>query len=431
MCRDVPKSQTFAGKQVVNSVKQESDRMTAADNRKKVLQIKAPRTVNTENGVSLCADIVIGGRTETVWFEVNCKYAPFLTDDRLDAFVAACLYRAMMMGADIECEAPVSRRLLYQLNNYLLPVLADNIPEFHSIHVIADPADLVFSERNAVATGWTGGVDSMYTFMQMSGDGASDIKLTHLLIANNGALESDDNEELLRNMVANTENGIAREAGLSVIGVNSNLDRVFSDETYLAVAGFRLPAAVLALQKMFSVFFNSAGYEFSRFSFVPNNSAYYEMFIMPNLSTENTVFYSSGGAASRIRKLKELSEYPPAHRYLHPCIYTSETNCGMCGKCVRTEAALYALGTLDRFGEVFDLNAFEKNKDRILAEIISKRKSQHYGEAYTLLRKEGLLTGRAEQIAASMNAAKTVVSRNRERIEELLSSVRESDSLTR
>ena len=89
MCRDVPKSQTFAGKQVVNSVKQESDRMTAADNRKKVLQIKAPRTVNTENGVSLCADIVIGGRTETVWFEVNCKYAPFLTDDRLDAFVAA------------------------------------------------------------------------------------------------------------------------------------------------------------------------------------------------------------------------------------------------------------------------------------------------------------------------------------------------------
>ena len=131
MCRDVPKSQTFAGKQVVNSVKQESDRMTAADNRKKVLQIKAPRTVNTENGVSLCADIVIGGRTETVWFEVNCKYAPFLTDDRLDAFVAACLYRAMMMGADIECEAPVSRRLLYQLNNYLLPVLADNIPEFH------------------------------------------------------------------------------------------------------------------------------------------------------------------------------------------------------------------------------------------------------------------------------------------------------------
>ena len=108
-----------------------------------------------------------------------------------------------------------------KLNNYLLPVLADNIPEFHRIHVVADPADLVFSERNAVATGWTGGADSMYTFMQMSGDGASDIKLTHLLIANNGALESDNNEELLRSMVANAENGIAREAGLSVIGVNS------------------------------------------------------------------------------------------------------------------------------------------------------------------------------------------------------------------
>ena len=380
---------------------------------RKEIILGRPYLEQSKGCVRLCSDIVSGESTVTAWFEVKDEYAGCLTDDRLDAFVAAFIYKAVTEDMDIRCEAPVSRRLLYQLNEYLLPALAGNIASFHSVHVYAGPTDIRLSSRKTVATGWTGGADSMYTLMKMREAAEPDMRLTHLLIANNGALESDHNEELLRHLVKKAENGIAKDTGLSVIGVNTNLDRIFC-ETYLAVAGYRLPAAVLALQKLFSVFYNSAGYEFSRFSFVAENSAYYEMFILPNLSTENTVIYSAGGAASRLQKLKELSGYPLAQKYLHPCIYTSRPNCGECRKCIVTQLALYAMGTLDRFDKVFDLEWFYANKDRYIAKAIVGRAGQHYGEAYWLLKEKGLITERARQLAREMQAAETIAAKNRE-----------------
>lgn len=144
------------------------------------------------------------------------------------------------------------------------------------------------------------------------------------------------------------------------------------------------------MQKLFGVFLNSAGYEFQRFSFVPENSAYYELFVLGNLETDNTVFYSSGGQVTRMQKLEELSEFPLAQKYLHPCIYAGDTNCGKCGKCIRTLGALYALGTLDRFAAVFDLDAFEQNKNDYLMDILSKQHKQHYGEVIAEMKRRGI-----------------------------------------
>ena len=58
-------------------------------------------------------------------------------------------------------------------------------------------------------------------------------------------------------------------------------------------------------------------------SFVAENSAYYELFVLSNLETDTTAFYSSGGQVSRMQKLDELSEFPVALKYLHPCIYAA------------------------------------------------------------------------------------------------------------
>ena len=379
------------------------------------IRLSLPRLERSEFGVRLCCDVTDGGKTETAWFEVTEEYAPYLTDDRLDAFVTAWLPRAMRERADLVCEGPVSRRLLYQINHYLTPVLARNVGMYHAVSVIAKPAADGLPCEGAVATGWTGGVDSMFTLRNALDPEEPGKRLTHLLIANNGALESDHNEALLRHLVKRAENGIARETGLKVAGVSSNLDALLP-EPYLAVAGFRLPAAVLVLQKLVSVFYHSSAYEYEKFSFVGENSAYYEMFLLPNLSTENTVFYSAGGATPRIEKLRILSGYPPALKYLHPCIYTAGENCCRCGKCIRTETALYALGTLDRFGGVFDLDAFEKNRDWYVANVIAKKNSQHYGEAWALLKRKGLITKRAEELARILCAAQKIAGENREEL---------------
>ena len=354
-----------------------------------MITIGKPFSETSDGQVRLCAQVTIQERTEEAWFSVEPEYARYLTDDRADAFVVGFLTTAMRLGEDILCEAPITKHLYYQITTYLVPTMAANMDIYRPITIHAPVTDEPLPCEGAVGTGWTGGVDSMYTLMTHISPREPGMKLSHLLVANVGTLESDHNTELLRYMAEKARSGIARELGLSVVAVDSNI-QLLQQEHYLAVAAFRLPAAVLALQKLFGVFLHSGTYEFSRFAFVAENSAYYELLPLSCFETECTVFYSTGSHVSRIRKLKELSDYPYARKYLHPCIYAQRDNCGKCGKCVRTMGALYALGKLDNFREVFDVEEFHRSKEDYLANILSKSGSQHYGEVLALMRQRGM-----------------------------------------
>lgn len=372
------------------------------------LRIGTPYVRRTDKQVFLCAEITLQGKTEEAWFSVEPQFAECLTEDRLDAFVVGFLPTAMKLGADVYCEAPMTRRLKYQLEQYLIPTMAANMDRYHAITLHVAPTDAPLACKGAVGTGWTGGVDSMYTLMtHLHGEK----KLTHLLIANVGTLESDRNTELLHYMTQKARKGIARELDLSVIAVDSNI-QLLQDDHYLSVAAFRLPAAVLAVQKLFGTFLHSAGCEFGRFAFVEENTAYYELLPLSCFETDCTVFYSTGSHVSRIQKLRELSDFPIAKAYLHPCIYVMRENCGTCGKCVRTMGALYALGSLDEFSQVFDLEDFYSHQDDRLAAILAKKESQHYAEALAVMEQRGVeLSPRAQQKARILRAAAQVAQR--------------------
>ena len=353
-----------------------------------MIQIEKP-VLRQEERTVLCAPITLEGERREAWFSVETQYGKYLVDDRLDAFVVGFLTTAMRLGEDISCEAPITRRLYYQLTEYLIPAMAANMKIYHPIAIHAPLTDASLPCQKAVGTGFTGGVDSLYTLMTHLQPQEPSRKITHLLVANVGTLEGGDTQATLHHMAEKTRSGVAAELGLQVVSVDSNLQEL-QKESYLAVAGFRLPSAVLALQKLFGVFYNSAGYEFGRFSFVQENSAYYELLPLSCFETENTVFYSTGGQVTRLQKLQALSNFPLAHRYLHPCIYIRRQNCGSCGKCVRTLGALYAMGTLDRFGDVFDVERFHREKDEYIANILSHSESQHYGEVLALMRQRGI-----------------------------------------
>lgn len=365
-----------------------------------------------EDRVCLCAAVTISGKEETLWFSVEPEYGRYLTDDRADAFLVGLLTTAMRLGEDIHCETPITKRLYYQITTYLIPAMTANMGIYRPITIDAPLTDTPLRSESAVGTGWTGGVDSMYTLMTHISPTEPGMKLTHLLIANVGTLESDHNTELLNYMAQKARQGIARDLGLSVIAVDSNI-QLIQDEKYLAVAAFRLPAAVLALQKLFGVFLHSGAYEFSRFAFVLENSAYYELLPLTCFETDCTVFYSTGSHISRIQKLQDMSDFEPARKYLHPCIYAHGSNCGHCGKCVRTMGALFALGTLQHFGKVFDLADFEANKEDHLAAILSKKESQHYGEVLAVMKQRGMpLSPSVQRKARIRRAAAAVAQRN-------------------
>lgn len=376
------------------------------------LRIGKPFLRRSSGQVSLCAELIVQTHTEEAWFSVEPEFADYLTDDRADAFVVGFLTTAMRLGEDIVCEAPITRRLYYQITQYLIPAMAANMEIYHPISIHAPVTDAPLPCERAVGTGWTGGVDSMYTLMTHLNPEEPGMKLTHLLVANVGTLESRHNTELLRYMVEKARSGIAQELGLAVVAVDSNI-QLLQQENYLAVAAFRLSAAVLALQKLFGVFLHSGAYEFSRFAFAAENSAYYELLPLSCFETDRTVFYSTGSHIARIRKLRELSDFPFAQKYLHPCIYTRRDNCGKCGKCVRTMGALYALGTLDHFGAVFDLEDFYSHKEEHLAAILAKKESQHYGEVLAVMKQRGMeLPPEVQRKARILRAAAIVAKKN-------------------
>lgn len=377
-----------------------------------MIRMEAPRVRREAERTVLSAMVTLEGKQQEAWFSVEDQYGQYLTDDRLDAFVVGFLTTAMRLGEDIVCEAPITKRLYYQLTTYLIPAMAANMEIYHPVTIQAPLTDAPLPCEKAAATGWTGGVDSMYTLLTHMDTEEPSRKLTHLLIANVGTLESDRNSQVLWQLVDKARYGVGAQTGLSVVGVDSNLQEL-QQETYLAVAAFRLPAAVLALQKLFGVFYNSAGYEFHRFCFVQENSAYYELLPLSCFETDNLVFYSTGGQTTRIQKLNELASFPLAQKYLHPCIYTLRNNCGKCGKCIRSLGALYALDKLDAFREAFDVEEFYRNKDDYLANILSKSHSQHYGEVLALMKQKGMtLSPEVVRKARILRAATAVAQKN-------------------
>lgn len=378
-----------------------------------MIRIGTPYLRHESDRVCLCARITLQKKEEEAWFAVAPEYAPYLTDDRADAFVVGFLTTAMRLGEDIVCDTPITKRLYYQLTQYLIPSTAANMDSYRSIAIHAPVTNAVLPCEGAVVTGCTGGVDSMYTIMTHMDPDEPGLKLTHLLCANVGTLESDHNSELLQYMAEKTRSGIAKDLGLSVVAVDSNI-QLLQQERYLAVSSFRLPSAVLALQKLFRVFLHSGTYEFSRFAFVPENSAYYELLILSCLETDCTTFYSTGSQVTRIQKLRALSDFPMARKYLHPCIYVQRSNnCGRCGKCVRTMGALYALDRLEDFGEVFDLEDFYRNKEDHLAAILAKKESQHYGEVLAVMKQRGMELSPEVQRKARIQRAAAAVARKK------------------
>ncbi len=167
------------------------------------------------------------------------------------------------------------------------------------------------------------------------------------------------------------------------------------------------------MQKLFRVFLNSATYPFKNFAFVQENNAYYELVLLSLLQTENTIMYSIGGDKARIEKIDSFKNFPYAQKYLKPCIY-NKGNCNTCGKCVRTMVALYALGELDKYSKVFDIDYFYKNIDWYIGYTIAHSRNEHYKESLNMMKKKNMLISKeAYRIGKVLSAAQKICDKNK------------------
>ncbi len=90
-----------------------------------------------------------------------------------------------------------------------------------------------------------------------------------------------------------------------------------------------------------------------------------------------------------MQKLKIVADYVPSYKYLNVCLKDGN-NCGRFEKCVRTMTGLDALGKLDYYREVFDVDYYNSHKTWYMKKMLKRiaRKKHDYFEIYAFKRKD-------------------------------------------
>jgi hypothetical protein len=105
----------------------------------------------------------------------------------------------------------------------------------------------------------------------------------------------------------------------------------------------------------------------------------FDPILLALLCTSTLTFVSAGAGLSRVQKTRIVSENSDAYELLDVCAGGNEErtaskvpNCSKCSKCVRTLLTLEALGRLEEFKAVFDLDAYRVRRTELIRPLIEK-----------------------------------------------------------
>ncbi len=337
-----------------------------------MITIRKPYVEKVATGTRLCAEIVEDDLVKTLWYEVDDAYAPYLSD-RSDGFVIGLLRWAMVYHHDITCEAPMTERLHYQLQQIFCPVLAQHSTRIYAPKILAPLTKEPLENKGAVGTGCSGGIDSFHTIAEHLNDERwASMKLTHLCFFSVGhLLENQDNPETLKVAEAALlrARNIAERLQLELVTIRSNYSDEFP-QILGFVASYLDMACVHVLGKLFGTYFYASSG--NRKDVIKHaeatKSARYDLFSLPNFSTPSLSLYLDGAGIMRWEKTKIVATLPITYELLNVCNAELENcgasdgkanrNCGHCIKCQRTLLDMEGLGVLDKYGKVFDLEAY-------------------------------------------------------------------------
>jgi hypothetical protein len=351
--------------------------------------IGKPEIIYNENKARLQTDINVDGNIKSVWFEVEKKYGEYLCYERSDAFVIGVLNYAMRNGHDIRCIAPMGEELHYQLTNYLIEAVYKNSKTLYKIKLISDIDTTILKSANAVGTGISCGIDSFHAISTHTSTIYPNHNITHLAFNNVGSHGEGERAVELYNARKKMAMDFSNEYGFEFVKSNSNIYDVIP-QNHLLTNTYTSCFAIYCMQKLYSVYYYASAHAFFEFSLIDSekkSTAYYDLLILNNLTTKSLKILSQGATETRLEKIQLVSEYMPSYKYLNVCTQTA-INCNKCEKCTRTLLALDALGKLDNYSSVFDINYYRKNAQKYYTKLIYYKllKNIYYVEIYPLLK---------------------------------------------
>lgn len=352
--------------------------------------------VAIRDGELVFSSRISGALTGECFYSLPEQYADWVDTSRSDCFLVGLLYAAMYENADLHISGTVSERLLFTVNEYVVPMMNGLEPSLAKIRITADA---VSSAANPDAvhngTGFSGGIDSFHTIMRrgMDSDTPEKFRIDTLFFFNVGShgmgAASERQKWLEEKFHRRYEflKGFAEEKGVPFIPVNSNIHSFYRTGHLQNDTPASISAALFASRKLAHYYLASPGYTYYtliRCSNTQNGEiALINDLILPHLATESFQPIADGGNASRFDKTTAIATYAPTRKYLDVCgnPQTVSGNCSTCFKCKRTMLTLDMLGLLNNFSGVFDLSKFDvRTKRRYIAEVLNRKKLDLFSE---------------------------------------------------
>lgn len=355
-----------------------------------MLIIHHPEIIERGNDIILQAKFQSEDKEDILWFSTKKDFGKYFCHERGDAFLVAMLLYAMKRGENIHILAPISERLYYTLTKHFIKVIADVFPGYHRIQIFGNVDPKPLKNAGGVGTGFSCGVDSFCTVIEhFEISCPATYKITHLAFFNVGASGDygGDHSRNLFNKRIEEVRLCAEDLNIPLVTLDSNISEILELE-YEPTHTIRNVAAVLSLQKLFTIYYYSSSHGIHQFQLNSAGSGYYDLFTLNMLSTETISFYSSGEIYSRFQKTDIISNYSLSYKYLNVC-FIAEKNCSRCRKCIRTLVSLDLLGKLDHYDKVFDLIDYQTNRSRYLGLIMCERKKDDlFQEVYIEMKRK-------------------------------------------
>lgn len=260
-------------------------------------------------------------------------------------------------------------------------------------------------DSHAVATGCSLGVDSFSTIEKYTSDDCpKGYKLTHLTFFNAGAYGSKnlDKARASYNHDLKLVKQFGKEMGLPVVEVETNFALLYKNFPDYGDSGFlRNMSVVLSMQRLFKRYMYASTYQVNDLSHGWGNFFYLAAKMFSTLNTDITI---SLPIQTRTDKTKMIVNNPLSYKYLNVCwgyqyvdyggkafekAKEKYLNCCICDKCLRTMITIDILGYKSKYSQIFDLNQYEKVKNKYMGKVLALRnKEQYYKEISALLEQE-------------------------------------------
>lgn len=338
-----------------------------------IMHISKPTIIAYEDKSRLISEIRFDKeneyKVEELWLEVDHQYASYLCDERSDAFLVGMLQYAMRFGYDISCVAPVTKELLYNLENDLIPILCKtSSKKWHRPKITATTALESLENAGGVGTGMSCGIDSFHATLSHLSDVDYKPKLTHLFINDIGSFQVNYNKDasLVKEEIFARAKKVAKSLNLPLVESNTNIYQIYG--IFGKIHTYSTAFTVLALQKLWKIYLFAGAGDYSSFSLFHHDKidcAWYDLLSLNCFSTSNLRFYSEGGAQTRGEKTIDIADHPLVQKELHVCFKGIE-HCGKCKKCQRTMLMLDGIGKLEAFDKIFPVEYYKENIDDYL-----------------------------------------------------------------